>query len=168
MLRVVVRKMKMIKTGCFRAAMVLALFVGAPAVQAEQVAPAVEQAASQAEADSTATMQQLGQGVLRYLRARGRFPQLKNPLSWEARRQFYPYVRDERWFLHPVTEEPYLFNEILSHKNPAHIPNSQSFAVFYESKPGADERRGVLFLDGHVERVKAEHWEKIKKASKIG
>lgn len=126
------------------------------------------QAVVQADIDSAATLQQLGQGILRYLRARGRFPILKNPLDWEARRQFYPYVRDERWFLHPATEQPYLFNEILSHKNPAHIPNPQSFAVFYEPEPGVDELRGVLFLDGHVERVKAAHWEKIKKASKIG
>ncbi len=153
--------------GRFAACIALTLLVSPQFVQAE---PAAEKTIEQSavDADSTATLQQLGQGVLRYLRARGRFPQLKNPLSWEARRQFYPYVRDERWFLHPATEEPYRFNEILSHKNPAHIPNPQSFAVFYESQAGSDELRGVLFLDGHVERVKAAHWGKIKKASKIG
>jgi prepilin-type processing-associated H-X9-DG protein len=156
------------KSGRVFAGVALTLLVCAPVINAEPGSPPVEQTAAQSDTDSTATLQQLGQGILRYLRARGRFPQLQNPLSWEARRQFYPYVRDERWFLHPATEEPYFFNQILSHKNPAHIPNPQSFAVFYESQLGTDERRGVLFLDGHVERVKAAHWEKIKKASKIG
>jgi hypothetical protein len=164
--------MKQMSAGYFSAIVTLVLLTSSSVSLAQHPSldnkQTVEQIKSQSDADSTATLQQLGQGVLRYLRARGRFPQLKNPLDYEARRQFYPYVRDERWFLHPTTEEPYLFNEILSHKNPAHIPNPQSFAVFYESKPGADELRGVLFLDGHVERVKAAHWKKIKKASKIG
>jgi prepilin-type processing-associated H-X9-DG protein len=117
---------------------------------------------------SLRTLSQLGQGILRYLRARGRFPQMKNPLDWMARRTFYPYVGDERLFMLPDTEIPYRFNEILSGKKPAHIINPQSFAVFYEAEPSDKEMRAVLFLDGHVERVRPAHWERIKKASKIG
>lgn len=116
---------------------------------------------------SARTLEQLGAGVLRYLRARGKFPLLKNPLDWQAQRTFYPYVGDERLFVQPETDLAYRFNEILSGKKPAHIINPQSFAVFYEAGTADDGRRGVLFLDGHVERVKPAHWEKIKKASKI-
>jgi prepilin-type processing-associated H-X9-DG protein len=138
----------------------------APAPAATTRAAPTEKA--QAGDTSLRTLSQLGQGILRYLRARGKFPQMKNPLDWMARRAFYPYVGDERLFMLPDTETLYRFNEILSGKKPAHIINPQSFAVFYEAEPNDEKMRAVLFLDGHVERVKPAHWERIKKASKIG
>lgn len=136
-------------------------------VHAAPPEPANEVKAQAADDISLRNLEELGRGVSRYLRARGQFPVLKNPLDWQARRAFYPYVGDENFFLQPEIERPYLFNEILSGKKPAHIPNPQSFAVFYEEAPDADGKRGVLFLDGHVERVIPAHWEKIKRASKI-
>jgi prepilin-type processing-associated H-X9-DG protein len=39
--------------------------------------------------------------------------------------------------------------------------------VFYEPNPAADGTRGVVYLDGHVSRVKAEDWARVKKQSKI-
>ncbi len=92
---------------------------------------------------------------------------MRNPLDWQARRTFYPYVGDERLFANPETALPYRWNEILSGKKPAHIINLQSFAVFFEQFPSRDGTRGVLFLDGHVERVIPAHWLRIAKASKL-
>lgn len=121
----------------------------------------------QSRADSVKALEQLGQGVLRYIRARGKFPILRNPMDWNATRVFYPYVGDERLFMHPGTQEMYRYNEILGGKKAAHIPNKQSFVVFYEASPAEDETRAALFLDGHVERLSPAHWENLKLASKI-
>jgi hypothetical protein len=120
-----------------------------------------------AREESVRTLEQLGQGVLRYIRARGKLPVLHNPLDWGARRTFYPYVGDERLFMQPGTQQPYRFNEILGGKKAAHISNKQSFVVFYESQPAGDGTTGVLFMDGQVERLSPAHWEIAKRASKI-
>lgn len=87
--------------------------------------------------------------------------------DYNARRLFYPYVGDERFFMQPDTQQSYRFNEILGGKKMAHIPNHQSFAVFYEAQPADNETRAALFLDGHVERLSPEH-SKVKRASKFG
>jgi prepilin-type processing-associated H-X9-DG protein len=34
--------------------------------------------------------------------------------------------------------------------------------VFAEATPGTDAMRGVLFLDGHVERVPDERWQRLQ------
>ena len=121
----------------------------------------------QANADSVRTLEQLGQGLLRFIRARGTFPELENPIEWEDKRFFYPYIGDERLFMHPATQEIYLYNDVLGGVKAAHIPNKQSFVVFYEAEPSADGTRGVLFMDGHVERLSPAHWQTVRKASKI-
>jgi hypothetical protein len=121
----------------------------------------------QSRADSVRTLEQLGKGVLRYIRARGKFPVLNNPINWNTARVFYPYVGDERLFMHPGTQEMYRYNAILGGKKAAHIPNKQSFVMFYEAAPAEDETRAALFMDGHVERLAPAHWEAVKRASKI-
>lgn len=121
----------------------------------------------QSRVESVRTLEQLGQGILRYIRARGKFPVLSNPLTWDAKRVFYPYVSDERLFMHPGTQEMYRYNEILGGKKAVHIPNKQSFVMFYEARPAEDETRAALFLDGHVERLSPAHWEAVSRASKI-
>lgn len=121
----------------------------------------------QANAASVRTLTQLGQGVMRYLRARGSLPRLRNPIPWDAGRVFYPYVGDERLYMHPSTQEMYRYNEVLGGKKIVHIKDRQSMAIFYEATPGGDGTRGVLFLDGHVERLTPDRWRTIMKASKI-
>jgi prepilin-type processing-associated H-X9-DG protein len=121
----------------------------------------------QANAASVKTLTQLGQGVMRYIKARGVLPYLNNPIPWDAGRVFYPYVGDERLYMHPATQEMYRYNEILGGKKIKHLTDLKNFAVFYEASDSGDNTRGVLFLDGHVERAAPARWAQIKKASKI-
>ncbi len=121
----------------------------------------------QSRADSVRTLQELGKGALRFIRARGKLPVLSNPINMNSTRVFYPYVGDERLFMHPGTQQMYRYNEILGDKKAVHIPNKQSFVVFYEAEQSSDETRAALFLDGHVERLSPAHWESVKRASKI-
>lgn len=122
---------------------------------------------SQINAASVRTLTSLGQGMMRFIRARGQFPTLGNPIDWNAKRSFYPYVGDERLFMHPSTQQMYSWNQTLNGKKSVHFKNHQSMVVFYETENGGDGTRGVLFMDGHVERLQPAHWERIKKISKI-
>ncbi len=122
----------------------------------------------QTYAASVKTLQQLGEGMNRYLRAKGNLiPEFENPIDDDMAQWVYPLVGDRRLFRHPTNEMPYVFNSILAGKKVQHVGSRQSMVFFYENEPARDGRRAVLFLDGHVERVTPEHWERLKKASKI-
>ena len=116
---------------------------------------------------SVRTLTTLGNGMMRFIRARGTFPQLSNPINWDAKRAFYPYVGDERLFMHLSTQRMYLWNQNLNGKKAANFKSKQSTVLFYEAENGGDDTRGVLFMDGHVERLNAAHWARVRKASKI-
>lgn len=117
-------------------------------------------------AASTRNLQRLGQGILTYLNARGRgvLPQLGARLTPASKRAFYPFVHDQRLWLHPATDEPYRPNPLLSGKRVNQILNRQFVALIYEAMPATDGTRGVLFLDGRVERVTPERWQRIQNA----
>ena len=122
---------------------------------------------SQSNAASVRTLTLLGNGMMRFIRARGQFPTLNNPITWDAKRSFYPYVGDERLFMHPSTQQMYRWNQTLNGKKAVHFKTQQSMAVFYEAENSGDGTRGVLFMDGHVERLQPAHWARVKQASKI-
>lgn len=121
----------------------------------------------QANAASLRTLTLLGKGLARYVKARGVMPGLTNPVPWDANRVFYPYISDERLYQNPSTGDMYRYNTILVGKKTSHISDFKTMAVFYEGESGADGTRGVLFLDGHAERLNAERWKVIKRVSKI-
>jgi len=125
------------------------------------------ESAAQINAASVRTLTTLGNGMMRFIRARGKFPQLYNPIDWDAKRLFYPYVGDERLFMHPSTQQMYLWNQVLNGKKAVHFTDKKNLAVFYEAENGGDGTRGVLFMDGHVARLKPDQWLRVKKVSKI-
>jgi hypothetical protein len=84
-----------------------------------------------------------------------------------AKKALFPYVKNEAVFVHPETKEPYRPNPVLSKKKIAHIQNPAAMIAFYESKPGVDGTRTVVFLDGHTERVPESDWPRLQRASKI-
>jgi prepilin-type processing-associated H-X9-DG protein len=40
-------------------------------------------------------------------------------------------------------------------------------ALYYEAKPAPDNKRGVVFADGHAARIPEAEWLRVKKASRI-
>ncbi|MBV9470601.1 MAG: hypothetical protein JOZ57_15285 [Abitibacteriaceae bacterium] len=78
-----------------------------------------------------------------------------------------PYIRNTGIFTQPGTQEPYRANLMLSEQLQENFQNAAGIVIFYEAKPAADGTRGVLFLDGHVGRIKETDWPRLKKISKI-
>jgi prepilin-type processing-associated H-X9-DG protein len=64
----------------------------------------------------------------------------------------------------PATNESYHVNTALSGKRPDRIGNKKAIAAVYEGAPSGDGTRGVLFLDGHVERLPDWKWKVVRSA----
>jgi prepilin-type processing-associated H-X9-DG protein len=124
------------------------------------------ESAQETTAASMRNLTLLGQGMLTYLMNRGNntMPEMGARVTPVLQRRFYPYVHDQRLWAHPATEQPYLANATLSRQNVTKIANRKYVYAFAEASPGPDGTRGVLFLDGHVERVSAERWQRLQNA----
>ena len=64
----------------------------------------------------------------------------------------------------PATNEAYHLNTTLGGKHPDRIGNKKAIAAIYEGAPSTDGTRGVLFLDGHVERLADWKWKAVRDA----
>jgi prepilin-type processing-associated H-X9-DG protein len=73
----------------------------------------------------------------------------------------------ERFFVHPNTGRPYQPNSSLSFKKRQGFNYPSQIVVVYEDAPARDGTRGVLFGDGHVDRVNEARWRELKKTSNI-
>ena len=76
------------------------------------------------------------------------------------------YVSNKSIFAHPESKEPYQPNPVLSGKRLLDISKPEQTVVFYEASAATDGTRGVLYLDGHVERVAEVVWPRLKQASR--
>lgn len=120
------------------------------------------QTPSEGAAASTRTLTLLGQGMRQAIRAReDTVPQVGKTVTPEMRRRFYPYVHDGRTWRNPVDNEFYATNPAISGLNLSRVTNARYLPAFYEAKPAGDGTRGVLFLDGHVERVNSARWDVV-------
>lgn len=114
---------------------------------------------------SVASLRELGAGLQNYLEDHdGVLPPLQDAAA--AKAALKPYAA-AAIFGHPRTKEAYLPNAILSGKKLAHITNPAAMVAFYEAHPAADGKRALLFLDGHVKRIKEAEWPLVKRASRI-
>ena len=84
-----------------------------------------------------------------------------------AKEALKPYVRSEEIFVDPTSKKPFKANAALSGKQLSQIEQPGETILFYEAQPGADGTRAAAFVDGHVARLSAEDWERLKKLSKI-
>lgn len=114
------------------------------------------------DALSLNNLKQLGAGLLRYPRRRGGVLPPMNDIAAVRRALNSIGQWNAPFLLHPKTREPYRPNPALSGKKLAKIANRARLAACYEARPGADGRRGVVFLDGHVERVPQSQWNRVK------
>lgn len=126
---------------------------------------AVANAISAVNNSSVARLQSIGAGLQNYLEDHdGVLPPMQNAGVAKAALKNYA---SESIFIHPGTKEAYLPNAILSGKKLAHITNPVAMVAFYEAHPAADGKRALLFLDGHVKRIKEAEWPLVKRACRI-
>ncbi len=118
---------------------------------------------------SERNLRALGRGMMTYFRGRGRgaMPVLGATLTPALKRTFYPFVHDQNLWIQPATEEDYRPNPRVSGVNVNRVANRQFLVAFSEATTGSDGLRGVLFLDGHVERVGAARWTQLQRTKVI-
>ncbi len=115
---------------------------------------------------SSTNLRQIGDAVMMYAQDSDEvLPPMKSYAKFKE--ALKPYIKNEKAFINPVSQTPYVLNEILSQHKLAHLLKPVEMAVIYEAEPAPDGTRGVLFLDGHVLRADDAEWALIKKRSKI-
>ncbi|HEX8551393.1 MAG TPA: BON domain-containing protein [Abditibacteriaceae bacterium] len=111
---------------------------------------------------SVRTLEILGRGVRQAIYSNnGIVPKVGKVVTAQLRRAFYPHVHDERTWRNPMTDEYYTPNPAISGLKLSRVTNTKFLPAFYEAEAASDDTRGVLFLDGHVERVSVARWQRI-------
>ena len=133
----------------------------------EDVAGAVEEVATAAvTAVSLSNLRQMALALLMHVQDHNEvLPSLKDPAA--IKRTLGRYIRNDKIFINPITNKPYMANAVLSGRKLSHIADPSSMVVFYEDSPAPDGTRGVAFLTPHTRRVRESEWVMLKKASKI-
>lgn len=129
-------------------------------------AAAIEEARDKAaKAAGLQNLRDVGQALLAYAKDGDKtFPPMKDAES--ARKALEPYAKNKDAFTPPEGKDLYQPNPSLSGKKLADIAKPEEVVAFYEAKP-ANDTRGVLYLDGRVERIAENKWAALKKASGI-
>ena len=127
---------------------------------------AIEEARDQAaKAAGLQDLRDLGQALLAYAKDGDKsLPPMKDAES--ARKALEPYVKNKETLARAEGKDLYQPNPALSGRKFAEIEKPGDVVAFYESKP-ANDSRGVLYLDGRVERIAESKWRELKKAAKI-
>ena len=119
-------------------------------------------------AASVRTLTFLGQGIRQAIQARGGVvPAVAETVDAQTRRNFYPYVHDERTWRNPANDEFYTPNPAIAGLRLSNVQNAKYLPAFYESEPSSDGSVAIVFLDGHVERATAARWERYQEVEPI-
>ncbi len=117
-------------------------------------------------ASSNSNLKQLMLGVMQYTQDNDEhMPPMQS--MYLLKKAVYPYVKNDQVFLQPSNNKFYVPNAALSKKSLASMMDPANTAAIYEADFGSDGKRSVAFADGHVKRVTADEWTKIKKDSGI-
>ncbi len=122
---------------------------------------------------SNSNLKQLVMGVIQYAQDHDEtFPPMQN--MFQLKKAIYPYLKSEQRgvrsgqvFRQPGSGTFYVPNAALSKKKMASMDDVANTAALYEAQVGSDGKRGVAFEDGHVKRVTASEWTKLKEHSGI-
>ena len=117
-------------------------------------------------ADASAkNLRSIGAAVTAYVSERKVIPLLTDART--AQQELVLYTNDKEVFITPKTKKPYRANSALSGRKMSDYEKPERVVVFYEEAVGEDGTRGVLFLDGHVDRVVEQQWKRLKETSQI-
>ncbi len=113
-----------------------------------------------AQATGLQNLRAIGVALLAYARDGDKsLPPMQDAAA--AKKALQPYTKDDSVFTPPSQPNP-----SLSGKKLANFPKPEETVAFYENKP-TNDTRGVLFLDGHTERIAETKWPALKKISNI-
>ena len=124
-----------------------------------------ERRAKEAGEASLKNLRKLGTAVMTYERERKVLPLLTDAKT--AQEELVLYVSQKDVFLQPETKKSYQANAALSGRKLSEIAKPERVPVFFESAAGGDNARGVLFLDGHADRIAEQQWKRIKQDLQI-
>lgn len=127
---------------------------------------AVEEAReAAAKARGLQNLRQIGLALIAYAQDGDKtLPAMKDAET--TRKALEPYCKAKNVFTSPDTKELYVPNASLSGKKLADITGRENIVAYYDSQP-INGSRGVVFLDGHTERVSDDKWTALKKSSQI-
>ncbi|MCX6997654.1 MAG: hypothetical protein NTV49_11350 [Kiritimatiellaeota bacterium] len=114
---------------------------------------------------SAKNLRKLGVAVNTYISERKALPLLTNIRS--AEQELILYAGSKDVFLQPQSKKPYRPNPALAGRKPAEFEKTDKVVLFYEETPAADGTRNVLFLDGHVDRLIEQQWQRLKEAAQL-
>lgn len=95
----------------------------------------------------------------------GVLPPMDKPEAF--RKALDDYVESADLFRDPETKEFYGLNPGLSGKKIAQIKDPSKTIAVYQTKPGRDGKRGVVFADFSIKRLTEAEWTDLKATSKI-
>jgi prepilin-type processing-associated H-X9-DG protein len=110
---------------------------------------------------SSKNLKSLGTALMMYAQDYDEtFPNMKT--AEEAKALLMPYIKDEKFFHQPDTNALYQPIPEISYKSLATIESPADTLAYYETTPMADQKRGVVFADGHVKRLTEAEWQALQ------
>lgn len=117
-------------------------------------------------ADASAkNLRAIGLAVTSYISERKVIPLLSDTKT--AQQELILYANEKDVFIQPKTKKPYMPNASLSGHKMSDYDKPERTVVFYEGQAAEDGTRGVLFLDGHTDRLVEQQWKRVKETSNI-
>jgi hypothetical protein len=107
----------------------------------------------------------LAAAVTTYVKERKVLPLLSDVRT--AEQELILYAGSKDVFLQPETKKPYRPNPAVAGRKPAEFDKPDKVVLFYEAAAAGDGTRGVLFLDGHIDRLIEPQWKKLKETAKL-
>jgi hypothetical protein len=114
---------------------------------------------------SAKNLGKLSAAVTTYVNERKVLPLLNDVRT--AEQELILYAGNKEVFLQPSTKKPYRPNPAVAGRKPAEFDKPDKVVLFYEAAPAGDGTRGVLFLDGHIDRLIEQQWKKLKDTAKL-
>jgi len=114
---------------------------------------------------SAKNLGKLAAAVTTYVSERKVLPLLNDVRT--AEQELILYAGNKDVFLQPETKKPYRPNPAVAGRKMAEFEKPDKVVLFYEAAAAGDGTRGVLFLDGHIDRLIEQQWKKLKESAKL-
>ncbi len=124
-----------------------------------------EKRAKEVNEASAKNLGKLAAAVTTYVNERKVLPLLNDVRT--AEQELILYAGNKEVFLQPETKKPYRPNPAVAGRKLAEFDKPDKVVLFYEAAAAGDGTRGVLFLDGHIDRLIEQQWKKLKETAKL-
>lgn len=119
--------------------------------------------AQKISAMSLDNLRRLGRALVTFNTRASRLPDMTSASTAQREISRYNGTWNSPMFRHPVNNGAYAPNKALSRLKLTDILNRAALIAYSENGNGADGKRGVVFLNGRVERLDAARWNRVIK-----